>query len=499
MPLFLPTPCLVPIRTLRHTGRGFGGVMKGLNLLLGVGCLVVLACNGKENGASDSNPVADSGDHTDSGEPGDTGDAIQDCGTITTFEDGRSPTATLHVSPTGSDTASGTEADPLSLSAAIQNATPGVAVVVHAGTYNGGIYVSDVRGTETAPIWIGGAEGEATPVISGGNTGMQMSGLSWVVLHDLQVEGARDNGVNLDDQGSYNDETVAHHVVVRGLSISDIGGDGNQDCLKLSGVRDIWVLDSAFSRCGGGISGSGVDMVGCHRVEIARNDFSDLSANAMQAKGGTSEVDFHWNTVRDAGERGVNMGGSTDFAYFRPPLSTAKTNTEASNIRVWSNIFEGSIAAVAYVGCVDCLVANNTIVDPTNWIGRILQETTSRDGYTFAEVQNGRFVNNLVYYDRSQLSTHEDFNIGPDTQPETFEFTTNLWYAHDQPSESAPTLPVKETGGISGEDPQFVDGHHITQDSPAASAGTALDDVWGDIDGRCYGTVPSIGAHAVNE
>ena len=36
-----------------------------------------------------------------------------------------------------------------------------------------------------------------------------------------------------------------------------------------------------------------------------------------------------------------------------------------------ANVFEGSYAALAYVGCVGCVVANNTIIDPENWILRI--------------------------------------------------------------------------------------------------------------------------------
>ncbi len=35
----------------------------------------------------------------------------------------------------------------------------------------------------------------------------------------------------------------------RNLAIRDIGTGGNNDCLKLSGANDFWVLDSEFSNC----------------------------------------------------------------------------------------------------------------------------------------------------------------------------------------------------------------------------------------------------------
>ena len=189
------------------------------------------------------------------------------------------------------------------------------------------------------------------------------------------------------------------------------------------------------------------------------------------------------------------MGGSTGDAYFRPPLSTSAPNFEARDVRALANIIEGATAAIAFVGCVDCLAANNTIVDPENWIFRILQETTTHDGHEFLAASDGHVVNNLVYFERAALST--DVNVGPNTDSESFRFENNLWYAWDDPAQSAPALPGTEIGSISGADPAFSTDYRIGASSPAAGAGVSVIGVAADFDGVCYLVPPSIGAHEI--
>ena len=157
-------------------------------------------------------------------------------------------------------------------------------------------------------------------------------------------------------------------------------------------------------------------------------------------------------------------------------------------------MFVGGTVPIAFVGCVDCLAANNTIVDPDNWILRILQETVSDATYTFLPAQNGRFVNNIIYFSRAALSTY--VNVGANTQANTFVFRNNLWYAHDNVGQSTPTgLPAAETGGIYGQNPALVTpAYSIPGTSPAAGAGVRLTEVTGDYNGRCYLNPPSIGA-----
>jgi hypothetical protein len=402
------------------------------------------------------------------------------------------------VSTTGSDgSGDGSEGAPFAtIGRAAQEASPGTAIVVHAGTYTGGANIEQLAGTAGAPIWIGGADGETKPVLAGGDNGMRLSRVRHLVIHDLEIEGSSYNGINCDDGGVYDDPDVTRYIVFRNLDIRDVGGTGNQDCLKLSGVDDFFVLDSTFTRCGGGDSGSGIDHVGCHGGVVEGNRFEDTSGNGVQCKGGSEDIVVQANHFVNAGHRAVNMGGSTGFAYFRPPLDGANDNAEARNIRVIANVIEGGVSALGFVGCVDCLAANNTIVDPERWVFRILQETTSGGGYTFLPASDGRVENNLVYFSAGTLSTH--VNVGPDTDPGSFGFTTNLWFAHDAPGQSAPSLPVTEMGGITGQDPLLANpsggDFSLGAGSPAIGAGSDVSSLGGDFDGACYGSPPSIGA-----
>jgi hypothetical protein len=295
---------------------------------------------------------------------------------------------------------------------------------------------------------------------------------------------------------------ATHHVIFRGLYIHDIGSGGNQDCLKLSGVNDFFVLDSEMTVCGGSGAGSAVDHVGCHNGLLARNHIHDLTGSGIQCKGGSENLEIRWNRFIEASPRPVNMGGSTGFQFFRPPLSMSTPNAEARNIRVIANVFQGGDCAAAFVGCVDCLFAHNTVVDPHNWFFRILQETVTGGGYEFLPVQNGQWINNLFYFARGDLSG-QDINIGPNTAAQTFTVSNNLWYAHDNPGASAPQfLPVTETGAVIGQDPALANpaggDYHIGQSSPATGQGMATPGIAGDMDGRCYAMPPSIGAFEAN-
>jgi hypothetical protein len=400
----------------------------------------------------------------------------------------------LHVAVTGSDsTGDGSVANPFAtIGRAAAEAVPGTSIQLHAGTYSGGNYFSGLAGTESAPIWIGGAPGEARPLIDGGGEGIHLVRAKFVIVHDLEVANAASNGINADDGGDYADPLASHHLVFRNLHIHDIGGTGNQDCLKLSGINDYAVVLSSFARCGGGGSGSGIDHVGCHRGLVARNNFEDTSGSAVQSKGGSEDIEIRWNRFSEAGARSLNLGGSTGFSYFRPPLSSTETNAEARDLRVVSNLFEGSNAPIAYVGCVGCIVANNTIIDPHTWILRILQETTTSPAHEFEACRDGEFKNNLVSFEWGDLSTW--VNIGSNTNPASFTFDHNLWFAWDDPSQSEPTLPSTETGGIYELDPGLDADFHISGTGPAAGAGVGSPLSSGDLDGVCYGQPPSQGA-----
>ncbi len=470
------------------------------HLLLVLAAAAVAGCGGVKGGgedAGDADAVDDPGidgvtDPADADAPADPAaedvaddDGAGECegGPPETFADGFEWVRDLHVGP-GQDHSS--------VSAAAAVAEPGDRIVVHAGDYSGE-YVSGLQGTEAQPIGIVGAAGESAPVFRDSGNGLQLSNARWVLIEGIVVDSCTDNGINLDDGGDYS--TPAGPIVVRGVTIRDIGPSGNHDGLKMSGVDDFVVYGNTFERWGDG--GSGVDMVGCHDGLIAGNTFTHTSdtidANGVQAKGGCRNVEVRGNLFTHAGSRGVNMGGSTGDVYFRP----LDVGYEASDIVVIANVFVGTQAPAAFVGCEDaCLFAHNTIYRPARWVLRILNERPD----LVAETRDGRFLFNIVVVD-SSLRTF--VNVGGDTDPESFTFDGNLWFDLDDPGFTIDAIPndagatLTQTGAIV-DDPLLGDpaggDFTLSSGSPAAGQAGALAERELDYEEKCYADPASLGA-----
>lgn len=419
------------------------------------------------------------------------------------FADGRTPERVLHVAAGAAAGGDGSPGAPFrSIEEAAAAATPGTAIRLGPGTHANAQYVSGLRGTAEAPIWIGGEPGGPRPVISGGAEALHLTRPAYVVVHDLEVTGQTANGLNVDDGGDFADEAAAHHVAIVDVFVHDIGAGGNNDCIKLSGVNDVAVRGARIERCGPG--GSGVDHVGCHRAVVARSTFDGAMATAVQAKGGSTDVDVRDNRIRITGARAINLGGSTDLALFRPPLSMAAPNAEARRVRVYNNAITAMTASAtpfAFVGCVDCLAAHNLVRGQQRWHVRILQETATQGGYTFEPAAGGRVLHNSFVFDASTLSTA--VNAGAGTSPATFTFSHNLWYAANDPSRSAPVLPVAEAGGVTGRPSGYVnvpDDPRAPIPSPPATGSAEhearparLPEVPGTLDGACREGATTIG------
>jgi hypothetical protein len=360
-----------------------------------------------------------------------------------TFADGIEPVKVVHVAPSGDDAiGDGTESRPFrTIARGTQGASPGTAVRIHRGTYAAGTFVESLRGRADAPIWIGGAPGEDTPVIEGRGEGVHLSKPAYLVLHDLRIRNTTGNGINVDDGGHRGDPDAARFVVFADLRCFELGGEGNEDGLKLSGVNDYIVVDCHFFRIGG--AGSGIDQVGCRRGVIANSQFFDIVANAVQVKGGSEDVEIRSCKMTNAGERAVNLGGSTGADYFRPPLKTGIPGFEARNIRVRDCTIGGSDAAVAFVGCVDCVVSDNAIFRPGRWVLRILQETKTAGGVEFLPASRNRFERNVVTYESRRVRSV--VNVGPGTDAASFQFADNVWKAEDDPGAPPPELPSPES------------------------------------------------------
>jgi hypothetical protein len=468
-----------------------------LGLILSSGCLE-LACH---SGASSSLVT------TRDEQVADASRAMAGCGAVATFADGKTPSQIRHVSTTGSDTSgNGSATRPFrTIARAARSISPGTAIYVHAGTHPGGTFLTGVQGTEAQPIWIVGAPDEARPVIQGGGEALHLSKPRYVVLQNLEIVDTSDNGINVDDAGDVANPEAARFLLFRDLDIHDTGQrpSGVPDCLKISGLNDFFVLGSRFARCGSGTpSGAvGVGGVGVHRGRVSFNRFLSNGFGGLQFKGGSHDIEITSNLFQATGWRGVNMGGSTGDAFFRPPLSASALNYEAARIRVLANIFDGSEAAASFTGCLDCEFSHNTVVNPSKWVLRILQETVTIAGHTFARAANGVIADNIFYFRRSDLNAGEDINVGANTDTRTFFLTRNLWYAHDQPAQSNPRIPGFEgthAGSVVGTSPDFVNpdagDFHLKAGSVPRSAGNVLFAPRSDFAGQCYAKPPSLGA-----
>ena len=352
-------------------------------------------------------------------------------------------------------------ADDASLRAALRSARPGTRVQIAPGRYQPGVYLHSLAGTAGEPIVIEGADPRNPPLFAGGGESLHLAACAYVTLRNIAAEGQSENGINFDDGGDF--DRPAHHIVLEKIRVSGVGPTGNHDAIKLSGLEDFVVRDCVLE----GWGGQAPDMVGCHRGLIEGCTFRGKPGCSQdcgpQIKGGSSQITVRRCLFLDAGDRGVNMGGSTDARVFRP----RGARYEAKDVTVEGCTFVGGEACVAYVGLQGAVVRYNTMYRPRKWVLRILQENTSQG---FPACSDGHFEHNLIVFRRRDGG--ELVNIGPHTRPETFHFAHNWWYCEDQPAASRPALPVAETDGVYGIDAQLTApaGNDFRPKNPKAAA-----------------------------
>jgi hypothetical protein len=320
------------------------------------------------------------------------------------------------------------------LKAALAAVASGDVVKIHPGDFPGGQFVANLE-----RLTVEAADPARPPHFRGGTEGWHFSRCAGLTLRNLRVSGQSGNGINLDDAAPGRGPVPG--VTIEGLTISDIGPDGNFDAIKCSGLTGLTIRDCQIS----GWGGQAIDLVGCQRVLISgcrmvgKPGFSQHTG--PQFKGGCEEVTLENCELINAGARPIQAGGSTGMAYFRPPGA----KFEARRIIVRNNRIEGGQCACAFTGVDGAEFSGNTIKRPTKWIFRILAETT---GEGFAPTRNVRITGNTIVFRYDQVASA--LNIGPDTAPQTFVFADNIWFAEDRPEASRPQLPVSETGGIYG-------------------------------------------------
>jgi hypothetical protein len=328
--------------------------------------------------------------------------------------------------------------DVASLRTALRDLKPGTTLKIAPGDYPGGHSVSGVE-----KLTIEALDAKNPPHFKGGGNAWHFSRCNDLTLRNLRISGQTGNGLNLDDGGDLANPVTG--ITSERVDISDIGPKGNHDGIKCSGLDKLTIRDCTIT----GWGGQGVDFVGCHHSLITGCRFIGkegfTASAAVQLKGGTSDVIVEKCHFTNAGERPLNIGGSTGLPYFRPQGA----KHEAARITARDNVIEGSLCAAAFVGVDGAEFSGNTILFPTKWIFRILQETKEPG---FAPCRNVLLKDNRIVFRRAQVQI--DINIGDGTSPETFRFENNRWFAEDRPQSSKPKLPFEEKNGVYGVDPR---------------------------------------------
>ncbi|MFK5921867.1 MAG: right-handed parallel beta-helix repeat-containing protein [Verrucomicrobiota bacterium] len=333
--------------------------------------------------------------------------------------------------------------DSKSLVSATSRAQPGDIISLAAGHYGNGISISKLNGSKDKPIIISAADPKNPPLFEGGKVALHLSSCNYLTLSHLVISGCQTNGINADDGGLL--DTPSLGLVFKNITIKNIGPTGNRDGLKLSGLKHFTVSNCHFS----GWGGSAIDMVGCREGLIHQSRFYGKDgfsqSSGIQTKGGSENIRIESNYFNQAGDRAINLGGSTGLAFFRPEVR----DFEAKSISVSGNRFLGSQAPIVFATSIECQVRHNTFVSPGKWVIRILQEQpTDR----FKPCQKGDFSSNLIVYSR-QIRTF--VNVGEHTKAETFSFRNNAWFCID--GNQRPSLPVKEIEGVYQIDPKVID------------------------------------------
>ena len=138
--------------------------------------------------------------------------------------------------------------------AALDAAGEGDQIVLEPGTYAGQLYRENLR-----QVTIRSADPDNPAVIEGGDYGLHLADPVEVTLSDLVFQGQANNGINIDDAGSY--ETPASDIRLIRITVKDIVNSGNHDAIKMAGVEDFLIDGARVENWGD--DGSAIDFVGC--------------------------------------------------------------------------------------------------------------------------------------------------------------------------------------------------------------------------------------------
>ena len=192
-------------------------------------------------------------------------------------------------------------------------------------------------------------------------------------------------------------------------------------------------------------------MVGCHRGEIVGCTFrhgDTTGDNGVQAKGGSSDIAIRRCRFEHAGQRAVNLGGSTGLAYFRPePAGLRGQGHHGRGLHVRRLDDAGGLRGGGRGGGA----AQHDLPAPA--VGPAHPPGEPREP-GFVPCRNGRFTDNLIAFRSDEMAV--PVNVGDAARPpRRFTLARNAWYCLDAPERSRPRLPIAETDGRLRVDPRL--------------------------------------------
>ncbi len=316
---------------------------------------------------------------------------------------------------------------------ALNAAAPGDRIYVAPGNYTTRLWANGIHGTADNLIEVVALNPNDRPVFNyAGDSNFTITSSSYVLVDGIIGEGSTGNNLEFPN---------SHHMIMKNCLSRDILGTGNLDGTKFAGTSNMLLYNNRVENWGN--SGSAVDIMNNHNSLFMRNYITFPAGNPYNANGfqpksdGAYELGFYKNTMVDFGARGQQFGGSG-----------GATVSEGHDMVAMGSVFVGGEAAVAYVSCTDSEFSYNTVVNPNNWVMRILNENSSVPPPSY-----NTFRRNIVKYGNINVQ-----NIGSNTLPGTFTYRENFWYKWTNPASSVPTLPGAgeiDPAPDSGTDPQL--------------------------------------------
>lgn len=308
----------------------------------------------------------------------------------------------LWVSPTGDDNGAGTKGAPFkSIQAAVNQATPGTAILVKEGVYEGSVVLDGKHGTHGAPILLISVDGIGKARINGTKHKAAISGwkCSYVGVYGFHVHSQCPQPAN--DEGGFKlgGDYAVENNLIRNLVIAGnyITGEGRDGFKLFGGARNNLIIGNTIE---GTWEQEALDNVGIENVIYAYNTIlGKANYTGITMKHGSRNVEVFRNDFA------LNTGwciviGGQGTSPCHADWGEYWNGFEAKNINVHHNITRLSGGtSVVFEGANNCVAANNYLATIVNSIKSFKNEGTC-DSVTYNSFDN-KILNNIV--------TREDF------------------------------------------------------------------------------------------